>query len=80
MALFLSWKLDRGTGFARRPDTRLAEGERLGLFRLRSFSAAAGKAQAYLEPRSDLETILESVYDDPADLLSCRWIESARSG
>ncbi len=74
MTLFLSWKLDRRPDPALRALARVAEGERQGLYVLRRFSAAEGEAQAYLEPRNDLETILESVYDDPADLLSCRWI------
>ena len=73
MALLLSWKLDPDAGAARRAEARLAAAERLGFFRLRSFSAVDGEAQAYLEPRNDLENILESIYDDPADLLSCRW-------
>ena len=68
MALLLCWKLHNGA------EARLAVGERLGLFRLRSSLAEGGETHACLEPQSDLEKILESIYDDPADLLSCRWI------
>jgi hypothetical protein len=74
--LFLVWRLHDREESVMRAQARLAEGERRGLFRLRSLSAAVGEARAYLEPRGELEAILESVYDDAADLVSSRWIES----
>jgi hypothetical protein len=74
--LFLAWRIDQDKDSASRARARLAAGESHGFFRLHSFSAAQGEARAYLEPLRELETILESVYDDPADLVSSRWIES----
>jgi hypothetical protein len=74
--LFLAWRINADRDSASRAGARLAAGERRGFFSVHSFSATQTEARAYLEPLRELETILESVCYDPADLVSSRWIDS----
>lgn len=75
--LYISWKFDSRDGSARRVSDKLAHGERLHFYRLRSWVVLDGEARVLLDPAAPLAHISQVVAQKDASAVDSRWIGDA---
>ncbi len=76
-ALYIAWHFDSAEGSPSRVWTRLSNGERQHLFRLRSGVVVDGEARALMQPCAALETITAAICETKP--VATRWVATERA-